>query len=225
MGRVDRRLLVAVLCAISLTLAATMLVGRLHGNGAVWWNAHWALIRHLIARKNCAAAIQAVGALITFYGLLRAYLRAKYDQPIRTWLKNRVETALRTLFRCPRQVTPTSGSAAATYGWTVGPAYGFSGHQVDITLTAREQIKQLAEHVNKRSREAIAMQKSVDDLGRDLKRLADGAVELERSLLARFETRLDQFDGRLNTTQVLDLTLAIWGLGITFAGTLLGFGA
>ena len=40
----------------------------------------------MLSRKNVSTTIRAVGALTAFYGLLRAYVRAKHDMTVRAWV-------------------------------------------------------------------------------------------------------------------------------------------
>jgi hypothetical protein len=57
-----------------------------------------------------------------------------------------------------------------------------------------------------------------------LRDLEVGAVELERNLLDRIETQIQQLDDKVNRVQVLDLRWAICGLLISFFGTVWSFG-
>jgi hypothetical protein len=228
-GRDDRRLIVGALCGISATLATALLLGQPHGSLAVWsaeLGAHhyWPHLRHLLARKNCATAIQALGALITFYGLGSAYVRAKHDQTVGAWIKTRVERVLAKLFRRPRDnMTIHAPTAYGTFRFGMS-ASGLVTHNVDISLPLQEQIKRLAQFANNRAREAAEVVKKLGALERDFGKLEHGTAELERNLLEHMETQIRELDNRLDSIQALDLTWAIRGLFISFVGTVLSFG-
>jgi hypothetical protein len=87
----DKRWYLRLLFGLMMYLAGALLLGQRQGIfvAAVWplYLAHddWVL-HHLLARKNCATAIQAVGSVVAFLGLWRAYLRAKYKMSIREWI-------------------------------------------------------------------------------------------------------------------------------------------
>ena len=198
MGRGDRRLLVGALCGISVTLAAALLLGQPHASVAVWSRElallYWPHVRHLLARKNCATAIQSLGALITFYGLGQAYIRAKHNETVEAWAKRSIKRIWRTLLRRPRQATTHSGTAHGTFGFH-GYAVGYVTHNVDITLSLHEQIKRLAQFVNSRSREAAQMESTIADLQQEFRQARDATSELERKTLAHIETQIQQLSG------------------------------
>ena len=227
MGRSDRRMLVGALCSISLALAAALVLGQPRGSLALL--SHdlardcWPHLRPLLARKNCATATQAVGALITFYGLGRVYVRAKYGLTIASWAKRGIKRLWAKLLHRPPEVAVRSGSAQGTFGLHV-VAIGLVTHNVDITLSLQEQIKRLAQFVNNRSREAADMEKKITDLERELRQARDETSALERKALAHIETQIEQLSDRLDSIQVLDLRWAIWGLFVTFVGTVVSFG-
>ncbi|OMC57429.1 hypothetical protein A5747_03435 [Mycobacterium sp. IS-836] len=230
-GLVNRRLLIGALCIITAALALALWCAQPHGSLAVWWNPHWPYLRHLLARKG-ATAIQAVGALIAFYGLARAYLRAKYDLRVWQWAKRgvarlagRVDRLWRALLRKPLDATVHVGRASASYAWMPSPAVGVSNAVVDFTLPLQEQIKRLTEYVNKKAEQAAEMQGNIARLQRDLEKARDKTSELKRETWAHIETQIQQLNDRLNNIQALDLTWAIWGLFITFVGTVLSLWA
>ena len=222
MGLSDRRLLVAALCGISLTLAAALVLGQPRGSLAVWSGElahHWPHLRHLlrllVARKNCATATQ---SLVAFYGLGRAYIRAKYDITVTAWILWRV------FRRKPRgkDILISPGSAFIGIGTLSATAY--AQIVLDPKLKLRDQIKQLAVFVNNRSQEAAERDKRITDFGRELRRAQVATTELKRAMLDYMETQIQALDNKINRTQVLDLTWAIRGLLISAVGTLLSFG-
>jgi uncharacterized membrane protein (UPF0136 family) len=202
-ARSDRRLLVGALCGISLTLAAALVLGQPHGSLAAWSHdlarLYWPQLRHLAARKNLAAATQAVGALVTFYWLGRAYIRAKYDITVTAWILWRV------FRRKPRgkDITVTPGPAFMLR--TELSATAYAEIVIDPKSRLRDQIKQLAAFANSRSKEAAERDKRITDLGRELRKVRAETSELERKTLAHIETRINELSDRLDRIQVWDL--------------------
>lgn len=225
MERSDRRLLVGALCGISLTLVAGLVLGQPRGSLAAWsadLAHHWPHLRHLlrllVARKNVATAIQAVGSLIAFYGLGRAYVRAKYDITVTAWILWRV------FRRKPRGKGITVAPGAALILRPELSATAYAQIVLDPKLKLRDQVKQLAVFVNNRSQEAAERDKRITDLGRKLRRAQVATTELKRDVLDRIETEVKALNDKLDRKQVLDLGWAIWGLFVTFVGTVLTFG-
>jgi hypothetical protein len=97
-------------------------------------------------------------------------------------------------------------------------------HNPDPSFSLQEQIQMLAQFVNDNARTVAEHGGLIADLQGKLRELEAGTATLERNLLERIEIRLDEFDDRLNTKQVLDLRWAIAGLAISFVGTVLSLG-
>ena len=88
MGRDDKRWAIGAPCAIAIVLAAVLLIG-LHtepkGSLAQWsqslGHSRWPHVWHWLrspGRKGWATIVQLVGAVVTFYGLGIAWMRAKH---------------------------------------------------------------------------------------------------------------------------------------------------
>lgn len=222
----DRRWLIGLVCGLTIYLAGSLLFGQRQGSLAVWSHdlgqSYW-LQHRVLARKNVATGVQALGALVTFFGLANAYVRAKYDETVWKWITDWAIRIWRTLLRKPRDVTIHAGTAHATFG-VHGYASGYVTHNVDITLPLQEQIKRLADFVNRRSKESGEMGSMIRKLQHELEQVKDAASGLRRDLLAHIEAQIKQLDDRIDGIQALDLTWAIWGLLISFVGTVLSFG-
>lgn len=224
MGRDDARLLLKAVCGIATIFAATVFVGQHtdpHGSAAVWWNSQYA--RHLFSRKNAAAEIQAFGALITFYGLLRAYLRATYDQTVTERIATWITQVWGRLLKLPQTIIVSTIPSTSRVG-RPGIVQTPPPHQVDITLSLSEQIAQLAQYVNDRTNEASQMAINTTKLELDIHGVKEEMMDLERKLKVHMDTQIQAFDRNLDSRQALDLTWAIWGLLISFVGTAWGFG-
>jgi hypothetical protein len=212
----DKRLIVAAICLVTASLAFALL--QPHSSLAVWsehvaHDCYWPQWRPHLSRKNCATVVVMVGSFIAFYGLLRAYVRSKYDQTIFEWIFYKRRWGDITIVPATAiGHLELSGMAHATF-------------TLDPKQTVREQLKALAQFVNDRSAETDGLQKALTEIGREIRKLRTEASELERKTLEHIESRIDQLDSKINRTQVLDLTLAIWGLFITTIGIALGLGA
>jgi len=220
-GRDERRLLVGAVCGISLALATALLLGQPHGSLAVWshYLAHddWVQLR-VLARKNIATTIQAIGALIAFYGLWRAYIRAKYDITVPAWIvwkAFRWEPSSGDYLASPRSAFGGKGDLDAP----VYPQFVFNPKH-----RSRQQINQLARFVNERSKALGALDKQLRNLTAELRAAEFATADLEQKTLERIEAAIKALDDRLDRKQGLDLRVAIWGLLITFGGILWGLG-
>ncbi|OBJ53722.1 hypothetical protein [Mycobacterium asiaticum] len=227
MGTFNQRLLVAALCIISAALAAALLLGEPHGSIALasrdLQRNDWPYIRHALSRKNIGTSIQAAGALITFYGLGRAYLRTNSNQTPMQWLRDIAKKAWDKLSGNKPSPRAHHGSAHATIGWHATVSLE-AMHKVDITLSLQEQIKRLATFVNNRSREATQTETRVAAIERELGKIRDDARLLEQNMWTQIDSQIKELNSRLDRVQTLDLTWAILGLFISFAGTLWSFG-
>lgn len=220
-GRDDKRLCIAALCIITGSLAAALLLGHPHGSLANW-SAHlshdyWPQLRPALARKNVATVIQAAGSLIAFYGLLGAYLRAKHNMTVWDWVLWRLGWTHRG-----QDVTYSITGALVIKPVLSAPVYGRFVYKP--WQRSRAQLKRLAIFVNDRSQEGAAQDKRIDDLAKELQKAVIGSSDLKREILERIESKLKELDDKLNRKQVLELTWAIWGIGITAVGAVAGFG-
>ncbi|MEE3753359.1 hypothetical protein [Mycobacterium intracellulare] len=224
MGRDDARLLLKALCSVAAILAATVSVGQHTGSAAIGWNAHWLFVRHcLLSRKNIAVEIQAMGALVAFYGLLRAYVRATYAQSVSVRIVNGIKMFWGRLLRLPQTITVPTIQSTAKFG-RVGVTQTPPAHIIDITQSLDEQVKRLVQYVNDRTGEASEMAINITKLRLDIDGVKDTVTELERNMKAHTATQIQTFDRNLDSRQALDLTWAIWGLLVSFVGTASGFG-
>ncbi|PJE23681.1 MAG: hypothetical protein CK431_10025 [Mycobacterium sp.] len=215
------------MCSICAALAAALLLGEPHGSLAFasreLQRDDWPYIRHALSRKNISTGIQAVGALITFYGLGRAYTRARNNQKPGQWLYAQAKRAWNKLLRRTRRPMHHVGSATLAIS-AEGSASFAALHKVDITQSLHQQIKRLAAFVNKRSLELTETEIKVAGIERELRQMQAEAVELERRTWTHIQSQIQDLNQRLDRVQVLDLTWAIWGLFISFTGTLWSFG-
>ncbi|BBX38911.1 hypothetical protein X011_25580 [Mycobacterium tuberculosis variant microti OV254] len=207
----------------SIILAVTLWFGQPHGSLAVWWNAHWPYLRQLAIRKNISAAIQAIGALVTFYGLLRAYLRATYNQTVTERITSWVTKAWGRLLKLPQTITLSGIPSSAAFG-RLGITQTPPPHNVDITQNLHEQIKRLAQYVHDRTDESSKMALDITKLTLEVDGVKDAVSELECKMREHTTSEIQAFDNKLDSKQALDLTWAIWGILVSFVGTVLSLG-
>jgi len=219
-GRIwKKRLYIGGLCAFSAISAGVLLF---QPDGTL---AHWSAelvrdpyIRHMFARKNGATAIQAIGALIAFYGLGRAYIRAKWDVTVTEWILWRV-------FGCnPRGKGITVSPRSALLLRPELSATAYAQFPLDSSLPLQEQIIRLSRFVNDRSRDGAAIQVAINNLRRELSRAELATTGMRQEILGRIETEVKALNDKLDSKQVLDLGWAISGLFISFVGTVLSLG-
>ncbi|OMC32012.1 hypothetical protein A5739_11370 [Mycobacterium colombiense] len=228
MGRDDARSLLKAACSIAAILATAVLVGHHvepQGSVALWWDAHWQLIRHCaLSRKNIAVEIQAVGALIAFYGLLRAYVRARYRQSVSERIVRWIKIVWGRLLHLPQTITLTGIPPARNFG-RMGVTQSPPPHSVDITQSLHEQIRHLAQYVNDRTGETSKMAIDITELKLGFDGLKDSMSDLASEMREHTTNEIHSFNKQLDSTQALDLGWAIVGLLISFAGTVWGYGA
>jgi hypothetical protein len=215
----DKRWFVGLLCYVVLRMAV-FLVRDVYYLGHDDWLWH-----RVLARKNWTATVQAVGSLIAFLGLWRAYARARYDLTVPGWLKSVADRLWRWICRKPRRGQDIVIAAPTMTAHVEASATAYVTFVLDTTLTVEEQIAGLVQFVNDRSKDGVGVQNKLVELGRDLRNLQSRASEIERNTLQRIDSRITELDDKINRTQVLDLIPAIVGLGITAFGTLFGIGA
>jgi hypothetical protein len=104
------------------------------------------------------------------HGLLRAYVRARYDLTVTGWLKSVVDRVWRWIRRKPRRVDIVISPATATIRVETG-ASGYVTFNLDTTQTVQEQLKRLAEFVNNRSKESNFVQQNLIELGRETRQM------------------------------------------------------
>jgi hypothetical protein len=192
------------------------------------------VLHHVLARKNVATGILAVGALITGYGLLSAYLRARYDERVGQWIRRVAKNAWRTLrralraLRTLRRVTMSASfrGAPTTASVPVGGAAPtvYTQFVFNPTSSLSDEVARLVDVVNDHSREGAERDRLIGGLRHDLNQAQLATTTLGQQLADRIEAEIKELNDKLNKKQVLDLRWAIGGLFITFIGILCGIG-
>lgn len=207
--RLDRRLLHHVLQVeffVGLIIVAQI---DWAGKTAAWW----------------ATSFQFVGAVVTFGGLLWAYIRARTGLGLwelfdRVWA--RTGRWLNRLLRRRRNVMIRVGPAVAIAGMgtpTVEVGFG----RLDYSLPIQEQLEQLANAI--RNLESWfnpirADQRKIRHEIDTVRTLAESSTE---QAIAHIEAKVERLTADLNKGQTLDLRWAIGGLLISAIGTFLQY--
>lgn len=232
MGRSDKRLAIGAACGIGFALAASHLIG-LHvepkGSLAQWSQSladsvwHW--LRSL-SRKDWATNVQLLGAVVTFWGLWTAWLRAKHRETPWSLVKRvgtRIAERVAGMFGRPRGVVV--GVSAASLIGIGSTASAFLTFNIDNSVSTAENLERLADFVNRLSGNTILqLEQQIVTLRDDIKEARAHASDLASKTLTHIEQQIDYLQQELDTKQVLDLKWAIWGLFITVGGIAWGLG-
>ena len=159
--------------------------------------------------------VELVGTLVTAYGLLYAYGRAKgLREQLRDWWAR--------IRREPRHATVHAPAAFASTGTLTADAY--VKFQLDETLPIPEQLAQLENYVCELRGMFGPVNSNVARLDRAIEQ-ANAADTVAGQALTDAKREIDRFGDRLDELQAVDLSVASIGVLITAVGVFLNFWA
>jgi hypothetical protein len=166
--------------------------------------------------KIAANTVELIGALVTAYGLLFAYGRARgLPNRIRAWWAK---------IRGERQrvvIAPAPFGAGAEMG--IPDVH--VGFHLDAELSTPEQLAQLESYVRELRTMFGPVNSDIARLDRAIDQTRDHADTAAAQALTDAKTEITRFGDRLDELQAVDLRIAALGVVISAVGILLGYWA
>ncbi len=160
--------------------------------------------------------VELVGTLVTAYGLLYAYGRAKgLREQLRDWWAR--------IRREPRHATVHAPAAFASTGTLTADAY--AKFQLGETLPIPEQLAQLENYVCELRGMFGLVNSNIARLDRAIEQSNAHADTVAAQALTDAKREIDRFGDRLDELQAVDLSVASIGVLITAVGVFLSFWA
>ena len=167
--------------------------------------------------STASNAAQLAGSLMALVGLLVAYLRAKNpDVPVSRQVRNFIRRALCGVSPPEvhhRHVEFTGGYRFDATAHSLAPLETLDG------LPIQQQVDRLARYlrdvVNERHEKLLA---KLDELEADIAKAHDHADEKARETYRKIMEHLAELDRKVTRVQVLDLSVALFGLYVATIG-------
>jgi hypothetical protein len=168
--------------------------------------------------------VQLFGAVVTLVGLAHAYTRARFGLGLWQWIWSKLRR------RGPHQtIAPTGIPSAATFGFGSLSADGYAPFALDTTKPIDDQLAQLATYVRELRALFSPIGQQIVRLDRDIADVRQHAETVAAQALTDAKSdadkRLEDIDAEQTRAEVLDLRIAIVGLGITVVGLALALWA
>lgn len=204
-GRTDLRLFIGALYGIGAALGVGLLLHKLPWDtyGVTWWS----------------ITVQLVGTLLTFGGLLYAWERAR-----RFWSRSiwpRIQRLLVKPF--PQAIRVEGNSSKAAFG-DMHVLRGMA--PLDRTLPVEEQLRRVEEYIKTDLPQWFnAVFDNIGKVSRELQAAKTDSHTATLAAEAKARKAIRDLEKRLDSTQALDLSVAIVGLFVTAIGVFLGYWA
>lgn len=167
--------------------------------------------------------LQVVGALVTAYGLVAAYGRARAWAPrLSDWGRG-----LRANFRrwLHRRQDHIISPAPAEFRFEMGTPDVRIDFAPDASLSVGERLARLEAYVKNLPNQFTSVNQHLVKLGRDIDASREAAEATAQSAIADIRTQIAGLRGELDDHQAADLRVAAAGVLISAIGTVLGLWA